>query len=182
MSLLSRLEAVLFVASKPLSLKQLSNALSVSVSELEDALKILSEKWNIPESGIHILSSADSFQMVSNPELADVVEKFVQKEVTSELTRAQLETLTVIAYRGPITRPEIEQIRGVNCSLILRNLLMRGLLEERSEADDLVPSYVLSIDALRVLGIGSPEELPDYATLHAHEYLDRALESSIHDI
>lgn len=182
MSLLPRLEAVLFVASKPLTVKQLANALSASQDEVLAVLKILCEKWNIPESGIHILSSVDSFQMVSNPELSEVVEKFVQKEITSELTRAQLETLTVIAYRGPITRPEIEQIRGVNCSLILRNLLMRGLLEEQSQADDLVPSYVLSIDALRVLGIGSPTQLPDYEILHAHEYLDRALESSIHDM
>lgn len=179
---LPRLEAILFVASKPLSIKQLSNALASNMEEVETLVHQLVDKYNHSESGIYLLRSEDTVQMTTNPEFAETLDKFIEKEVTSELTRAQLETLTVIAYRGPITRPEIEQIRGVNCALILRNLLMRGLLEEKSQQDDLVPSYVLSVDALRVLGISAQEELPDYETLHSHEYLNRALESNIHDV
>lgn len=152
------------------------------MDEVKTAMSFLIDSYNTAESGIFILESEETFQMTSNPEAASIVEKFVQKEISSELTRAQLETLTVIAYRGPLTRPEIEQIRGVNCALILRNLMMRGLLEENAALDDLVPSYVLSLDALRVLGIQNVRDLPEYETLHAHEYLDRALDSGIHDI
>ncbi len=182
MNLQSQIEAILFVASKPLTIKQFVISTGASLDEVRSSLNFLIEKYNTLESGIFILETEDMFQMVSNPDAAAVVEKFVQKEMSSELTRAQLETLTVIAYRGPLTRPEIEQIRGVNCALILRNLMMRGLLEENSGVDDLMPSYVLSLDALRVLGIQSVRDLPEYEALHAHEYLDHALQSSIHDI
>ncbi len=182
MTLTSQLEAILFVASKPLTLKQLLTATGASLDDVKSALSSLREKYNILECGIVLVESEDTLQMTTNPDAAPVIEKFVQKEISSELTRAQLETLTVIAYRGPLTRPEIEQIRGVNCALILRNLLMRGLLEENAGVDDLMPSYVLSIDALRVLGIQSVTDLPEYEALHAHEYLDQALQTSIHDI
>ncbi len=182
MTLHAQLEAILFVASKPLALKQFVLATGASLDEVQASISFLLEKYNKPDSGMCILETDDMFQMVSNPEAASIVEKFVQKEISSELTRAQLETLTVIAYRGPLTRPEIEQIRGVNCALILRNLMMRGLLEENAAVDDLMPSYILSLDALRVLGIQNVKDLPEYETLHDHEYLDHALQSSIHDI
>ncbi len=182
MNLQSQIEAILFVASKPLTLKQLVTSTGAPLDDVKATISVLIDTYNIPDSGIFILETEETFQMTSNPEAASVVEKFVQKEISSELTRAQLETLTVIAYRGPLTRPEIEQIRGVNCALILRNLMMRGLLEENTGVDDLVPSYVLSIDALRVLGIQNVTDLPEYETLHAHEYLDRALDAGIHDV
>ncbi len=182
MNLQPQLEAILFVASKPLTIKQLVTSSGAKQDEVKSALSLLIEKYNTIESGIFILESEDTYQMTTNPEAASSIEKFVQKEITSELTRAQLETLTVIAYRGPLTRPEIEQIRGVNCALILRNLMMRGLVEENAGKDDLVPSYVLSIDALRVLGIKNVSDLPEFETLHAHEYLDHALDAGIHDI
>lgn len=182
MNLQTQLEAILFVASKPLSYKSLASAAGVNLSDIESSLRLIIEKFNTPDSGIHVLESDGMVQMTTNPEEADAIEKFVEKEIKSELTRAQLETLTVIAYRGPITRPEIEQIRGVNCALILRNLMMRSLVEENTGVDDLVPSYVLSIDALRVLGLGSVRDLPEYDALHSHEYLEQALDAGIHDI
>jgi segregation and condensation protein B len=182
MSLIPKLEAILFVASKPLSIKIFVQSTGANAEEVIHTLDVLKEKFNHDESGIHLLQSDDMYQLVSNPALAENVEKFIQKEITSELTKAQLETLTVIAYRGPITRPEIEQIRGVNCAIIIRNLLIRGLIDEKFGVDDLVPSYALSIDALRVLGVDAVTDLPEYETLHAHEYLDRALETGVHDI
>lgn len=136
MNLISQLEAILFVASKPLSLKALVNATSTQKEDVEQAVQVLCEKFNTETSGIHILESDGMFQMVTNPNAVQVVDAFIEKEIKSELTRAQLETLTVIAYRGPLTRPEIEQIRGVNCALILRNLLMRGLIDEKAESND----------------------------------------------
>lgn len=182
MDLISQLEAILFVASKPLSLKALVAATSASKEDVEQALQALSDKFNTDTSGIHILESDGIFQMVTNPQSAQIIDTFIEKEIKSELTRAQLETLTVIAYRGPLTRPEIEQIRGVNCALILRNLSMRGLIDEKAEQNDLIPAYILSLDALRVLGITKVQDLPEYETLHAHEYLDHALQNEIHDV
>lgn len=176
MSVSSRIEAILFVASRPVSTREIAAALAVSTQEIAGDIEALREKYNHDESGIHILSEGDRLQMAANPACEDTVRGFVKEEAAGELTKAQLETLTVIAYRSPITRPELEQIRGVNCAVILRNLLLRGLIEEQESHDALFPAYVLSFDALAHLGIASAEELPEYQSLRAHEYIDAALE------
>lgn len=175
MNLLSHIESILFVASKPLGMKQIAKALNVDVSLVTEAIATLGARHNGEESGIRIFVTDDEVQMGTAPENSAVIEGFVKDEIAGELTKAQLETLTVIGYRGPITRPELEQIRGVNCSLILRNLLMRGLIIEDEDANALAISYRLSLDALRHLGITAPKELPDFDTLHAHEYVEQAL-------
>ncbi|MEK7065165.1 MAG: SMC-Scp complex subunit ScpB, partial [Patescibacteria group bacterium] len=155
MTILSQIESILFVASAPLSVRQLAQAVKVKEDEVKLALADLQAKYNLPESGIHLVQVDDKAQMATNPENAGVVDLFIKQEAVGELTRAQLETLTVVAYRGPITRPELEQIRGVNCALILRNLLIRGLVEEEEKTDKLLPTYVLSMEAMRHLGIAS---------------------------
>jgi segregation and condensation protein B len=178
MSLLSQIESILFVASKSLSVQELAKATSVSVEKIQDAIETLIMKYNHDDSGIKILVSGDLVQMATNGENGGVVERFVKDEVAGELTKAQLETLTVIAYRGPITRPELEQIRGVNCAIIIRNLLMRGLLEEQDNAEKLMSVYIISTQALSHLGIDSVEQLKDYEVLSKHEYLEQ---NSAHD-
>ena len=87
-----------------------------------------------------------------------------------------METLTIIAYRGPITRLELEQIRGVNCSLILRNLMIKGLIEEERDGKRMVSDYRVSLNFTRYLGINKIEDLPDYQKLHSHENLVKLLE------
>jgi len=175
MNVLSQIESILFVASKPLAPKVIAKALGVSVATVEDALETLKLKYNRADCGIHILFDDESVQFGTNPDNTAAIDSFVKDEVSGELTRPQLETLTVIAYRGPITRPELEQIRGVNCALILRNLMVRGLVEEGEDADKLMPVYRLSFDALRHLGVASVERLPEYNALHAHEHIEQAL-------
>lgn len=176
MSLLSQIESILFVASKPISVKQIAKALQSKNNETEEALEILIIKYNQNDCGIHILHETELYQMATNPVNSEVVSLFIKDEVSGELTKAQLETLTVIAYRGPITKPELEQIRGVNCTLILRNLLLRGLIEENESQDKILPVYSLSVEALRHLGIDSASDLPDYEELHKHEFVEKALE------
>ncbi|MBU2542748.1 SMC-Scp complex subunit ScpB [Patescibacteria group bacterium] len=176
MLLLSQIESILFVASKPISIKQIIKATQKNMVEVEEVLEILKMKYNHRDSGIHILNEGDQFQMATNPVNSEVVSLFIKDEVSGELTKAQLETLTVIAYRGPITKPELEQIRGVNCTLILRNLLLRGLIEENESQDKILPVYSLSVEALRHLGIDSASDLPDYEELHKHEFVEKALE------
>jgi segregation and condensation protein B len=127
-----------------------------------------------------LFSTNDEWQLASHPENKEVAEHFVKTEISGELTKPQLETLTVISYCGPITKPELEQIRGVNCSLILRNLLMRGLVKE-SEKDSLLPSYEVTMEYLQHLGISSLKDLPDYETLHNHEFITKTLEKTDSD-
>lgn len=175
MSVLSQIESILFVASKPLALAVMAASLGKKEREVEEAVAELKRRYNTDQSGLHILQEGKLVQMATNASNAAAVEGFIKDEVSGELTKAQLETVTVIAYRGPITRPELEQIRGVNCALILRNLLVRGLIDEQTDKSKLTPVYTLSFAALRELGVRSVTELPDYNSLHAHEHIERAL-------
>ena len=177
MNLLSQIESILFVASKPLAPQIIAKALGVKESEVAAVVEALKIKYNRDRSGIHILQEGNEIQMATNANNAEAVEAFIKEEAVGELTRPQLETLTVIAYRGPVTRPELEQIRGVNCALILRNLLVRGLIEEEDDAEKLGMTYRLSFEALRHLGIKEAAELPEHQTWHAHEYVERVLEN-----
>ena len=177
MNYLSKIESILFVAAKPLSFKNISRAIGKSVVETEELIDTLKMKYNKEDSGIHILQDGDEAQMATNPVNSDVVESFIKDEASGELTRAQLETLTVIAYREPITRPELEQLRGVNCALILRNLLLRGLVEEKEIQEKIMPVYTLSFEALRHLGIVSSSQLPDYENLRKHDNIEHVLEA-----
>lgn len=176
MSILSKLESILFVASKPLGVKKLAKVMGASAGEVQTALDNLQAKYNHAESGIVLIQNNEEWQMASNPDNREAAENFLKAEVSGELTRPQLETLTVISYCGPITKPELETIRGVNCSLILRNLMMRGLVKEVEDAANLLPTYEATMDFLRHLGINSLRELPDYDKLHQHDNIVQTLE------
>lgn len=174
MNIISQLESILFVASKPVTEIKLAKALRANLGEAQAALADLKARYGA-ERGVVLYQNNDEWQLVTNPANKTATEQFVKAEVSGDLTRPQLEALTVIAYRGPITRPELEQIRGVNCSLILRNLMLRGLVQERAEATALLPMYEVTMEYLRHIGVANLAELPDYATLHAHEYVTRAV-------
>ncbi|HBK35247.1 MAG: Segregation and condensation protein B [Candidatus Uhrbacteria bacterium GW2011_GWE2_40_58] len=172
-----RLESLLFVSSKPLAINKLQSILSLSSEEMVASLKALEQKFNQSDSGIHLLQHEGQVQFVTPPEETEFIKSFLKQEATGELTRPSLETLTIIAYKGPITKPEIEQIRGINCSLILRNLLIRGLIEEKEDKQRLQPVYTVSVDFLQHLGLKSIEELPEYLSLHAEEITQELKES-----
>ena len=171
MSHKSKIESILFVASKPLATKKIAAVLKINEKEALGFLKDLQFKYNNAESGIAVLQNGDEWQMVASAENKETSENFLKSEVSGELTRPQLETLTVVSYCGPITKPELEQIRGVNCSLILRNLMLRGLVKENEDATNLLPAYEVTMDYLRHIGLHSLEELPNYAELHKHPYI-----------
>ncbi len=171
----AKIEALLFVATKPMTTKQLATVLSVQISDIDSALLELAAARNIEHSGIHLVIGDEGIMFATNPTFAEVVAGLVKEDVEPELTRPSLETLTIIAYRGPMTKPEIEAIRGVNCTLILRNLLMRGLITEDEDVIKLQPVYGISHDALRALGLHSVQELPEYASLHTNAKIDALL-------
>jgi segregation and condensation protein B len=172
--IVSAIESVLFVASRPLTLEKITQAVGGSVVEVEQALQELSQKYN-DQSGVVLIHTDTDWQLVSHKDNQTVAEKFLKAEVSEELTRPQLETLTVISYCGPLTRAELEQIRGVNCSLILRNLMMRGLVHEVTDTTSLLPTYQVTIDYLRFAGLQTVEQLPHYEELHNHEFIQTAL-------
>ncbi len=127
---------------------------------------------------MRIVRTGSEVQMMTSPELSKLVRDFLKDELTGDLTRPQLETLTIIAYRQPITKPELEQIRGVNCSLIIRNLLMRGLIETEESKEKFGPVYRVTHELMRLLGITEVRELPDYDTLHTDAHIEAVLDQS----
>jgi segregation and condensation protein B len=167
----AKIESILFVASKPLPTKKIATVLDITEQEALESLQNLQTKYNAQESGVVLLKNNNEWQMAASPDNREVSENFMKAEVSGELTRPQLETLTVISYCGPITKPELDQIRGVNCSLILRNLLLRGLVKENDDAANLLPAYEVTMEYVRHMGINSLEELPNYAELHNHPYI-----------
>jgi len=170
----AKIEALLAVSPRPLNMKKLAELTAADKGEVRQAVESLAQRYEDAESGIVGVRVDDEVRMAAAPDTATIVENFVKDETTGELTRPQLETLTVIAYRGPVSKAEIEQIRGVNCTIILRNLMMRGLVEEREGEG--VPSYSASMEFMRFLGAASVAELPDYEALRRDKRIEDILE------
>lgn len=171
--LMAQIETLLFVETRGISIKLLAKTIGCSEEEVRRVLDELRRTRNIKESGIHVLVHADKVELVSNPAHAELANSLLKEEMSGELTKPQLETLTVIAYRGPLTRLEIEQVRGVNCQMILRNLQMRGLVEELD--GELVPLYQVTGEFLKTLGVTSLNDLPDYEAFHGDERITALL-------
>ncbi len=169
------IEAVLFAAAKPIKLSDLRKHLDVSEELVREAIDDIATRFNVEGSGIHLMEQNGAVQLVSNARVGENVAKFLKKEASGPLTRPSLETLTIIAYRGPITKPEIEVIRGVNCSLILRNLLIRGFILEEQDKQRLQPVYHVSHEFLQAIGVNALGDLPDYETFRHNEKIDELL-------
>ncbi len=171
-----KIESILFVAARPMSLKKLSEICGADKEAVAKAVEEIAAAYNREERGVRILRNGTDVQMSTAPESSKMVQDFLKDETTGEMTKPSLETLTIIAYRGPISKPELEQIRGVNCSLILRNLMLRGLVEAVGETADTPAAYRVTMDFVRFLGVSSVEELPEYDKLRSHENVVRVLE------
>lgn len=155
--------------------KKMAELLAVKEQEIEAALKELQARYRERQGGVQLFSTGKQWQMGTVGENAEVVAQYVKEEFSGELTRPQLETLTVIAYRGPISKVELEIIRGVSCGLILRNLMIRGLVDEEYEPKRKETRYRISLEFLRHLGIDSVQALPEYEKLHGHEVIGTLL-------
>lgn len=166
----SIIEALLFVAGGDMTIDSLAGTLKMKKEEVEACLVELTKQYS-EKRGVVLLRTGNKVRLATNPALGETLAEFLHSEAVSELTRPQLETLTIIAYRAPITKPEIEMIRGVNCTLILRNLMMRGLVEEVPH--DIDVAYNVTNDFLSFLGIGSMKELPEFDELSSPDLLDR---------
>lgn len=178
---LSALESLLFIQGEPLSVDRLVLVLEISEEEVMRGLEGLVKKYNTPESGLSLVRKDDMVQLVTRSENAEYVERFTKSTLQESLSKATLEVLAVIAYRGPIARAEIEAIRGVNCSITLRNLLMRSLIERKeNEMDARGYLYSISFQFLKSLGLRSVMDLPEYESLMHDERVLTAL-NAFHD-
>jgi segregation and condensation protein B len=174
-SIKSKIESLLFISAKPMTVKQLSDLTKKSLEEIKSAGNELVDFYKNKKSGIQIIKNGSKYQMVSSPENSKLVQEFISDETTGELSRPSLETLTIIAYRGPILKIQIEKIRGVNCSIILRNLLLRGLVETKQGEDEEDILYSVTFDFIRYLGINEISELPNYDKLNTEEAIEKLL-------
>lgn len=175
MSLKSQLESLLFVAIKPLALKELANLTQTKTKEVEEALQALEAEYKNNERGLSLIENNHQYQITTAAENASLVQEFLKDETNGELSQPSLEALTIIAYRGPIGKLELEKIRGVNCSLIIRNLLLRGLIEEKYEKTKEENYYTVTPDFVRFLGLNRVNDLPEYEKLKANEGLAQAV-------
>ena len=170
--LVSIIESILFINGEPIKKSKLVKILleKSKIEDIEKAIESLSEKYSKAEAGLALIKKDNEIQLVSNPENAQYIENLIKSELQDSLSNAALEVVSIIAYRSPISKSEIESIRGVNCSYTLRNLLLRGLIERNNDPRD-GRSYVYSVsfDFLKKLGVDDVKELPEYATLSVDE-------------
>lgn len=173
----SVLESLLFVSGEPIKISKLAKIVEMKKEEVVEAISEISKKYREDESGLMIVEKEDEAQLVSSEKNVEYVERLVKNELEGPLSTAALEVLSIIAYRGPISKPEIESIRGVNCSYTLRNLSIRGLIERGNNPKD-ARGYVYSVsfDFLKKLGIEKVENLPEYAKLSVDERINSIIE------
>jgi len=175
MKLKSQLESLLFVSLKPLGVKELAQLTKSKPQEVEEALAALDTDYHDNERGLSLVKNNGQYQIATAGANADLVKAFLRDETTGELSQPSLEALTIIAYRGPIAKLELDRIRGVNCSLILHHLLLRGLVEEKFDRTKNENYYTVTHDFVRFLGLGAVSELPEYVKLNADESLESVL-------
>ena len=150
----SKIESILFVAGKPLSAENIAKILGEEKVEVKKALQELAESRK--DSGIVVLEANDAWQMASNAANSTEVKNYMNAELREKLTDATIETLAIITYRQPISRSEIEAIRGVNCQYSLRHLLIRGLIRKITNPNDSRQFlYETTLEFLQHIGIST---------------------------
>lgn len=154
------LEGLLFVADAPVSVGRLAEALQVTPGQVEHALDVLESAY--AERGLRLQRAGSRVQLITAPEIASFVERFLGLEARTRLSQAALETMAIIAYCQPITRPQIESIRGVGSDSVLRTLLSVGLIEEVGRAPTVGRPilYGTTFEFLQHFGLSSLTDLP----------------------
>ena len=172
------LESLLFIGGEPLLFARLAKTLGVSEKEVAARIEALGEKYADDEQcGLMIITKDRRAVLTTKPENAQFVEALTKSALQENLSKAALEVLAIVAYRSPITRAEIEAIRGVNCSFTVRNLLLRDLIERRGNPQD-ARGYVYfpTFRLLQSLGLKNIRELPEYEVLSQDKRLKIFLE------
>lgn len=158
----SKIEAILFFKGEPVSIKKLVEILKVSKEEVKEAVASLKNKFI--DRGIVLINKDEEITLGTSPEFSDLIENLQKEELSKELSKASLETLSIVLYKNGANRALIDYIRGVNSSFTLRALSVRGLIEKTvDQTDNRRYVYKPSFELLSFMGVTSVEELPDYA-------------------
>ncbi len=160
-------ESLLFAYGAAMPVSSVASALGVTSEEALEVLSALDQEYQaMPGRGLCLLRQGDVWQLGTKPENLGTIEAVAKQDFEQELSAASLETLSIILYRAPIARADIDAIRGVNSSFIIRNLLMRGLVEREHDAKGHhIFLYKPSLALLQTLGITGADQLPDFETL-----------------
>lgn len=166
MEIEKKIEAILFFKGEPVSFKKLEDILKVSKDEIVEAVSIL--KNNLSGRGVVLLENNGELTLGTSSEFSKLIEDLQKEELNKDLSKAALETLSIILYKNGVSRTEIDYIRGVNSSFTLRALSIRGLVEKTVDPkDNRRFIYKPSFDMMSYMGISSIEELPDYNEINS---------------
>ncbi|PIP86790.1 hypothetical protein COV42_01045 [Candidatus Campbellbacteria bacterium CG11_big_fil_rev_8_21_14_0_20_44_21] len=161
MNLDSYIESILFFKGSPLSISSLSKILGKREDEIVEALSFLEKR--LEGGGLVLSRLEDKVSLGTAPKASGFIETLIKEDLNKDIGKAGLETLSIILYRGPVSRGEVDHIRGVNSSFILRNLLVRGLVEKEKGREDLrVALYKPTIKLLSYLGVDDIRKMPGY--------------------
>jgi len=178
MILISILESLLFTSGEPLSLEILVKASGEAETEVKKALEELKKRYEEGVSGLTLFEHDETYQILSKATNQMSVQKLVSGVFEEKLTLTALECLTIVAYRGPIGRSQIDLIRGVNSGYILHQLVLRGLVERRNNPNrSNAFLYSIAANYLKHLGLSRIEELPHY-----EEYHTKDLQTLLNDV
>jgi len=157
----SLIESLLFVADEPVTIDQLALVLQTSADEVAAAVGNLSQEY-AQQRGMRLQQKGQRVQMVTAPEATEYVRRFLGLEITSKLSPAALEALAIVVYRQPVTRAQVEAVRGVNSDGVLRTLVNRGMIEEvgRLEQAGRPIIYGTTFEFLQQFGLTSLDQLP----------------------
>jgi segregation and condensation protein B len=161
MDLSQKLEGVLFYKATPLKKNALAKFFDVTAEDIQNASAVLKDR--LSHGGVRLLETDNDLQLVATPELDGLLEGVRKEELKRDIGKAGAETLAIVLYKGPISRAEIDRIRGVNSSFILRNLLIRGLVERGTEKS--VSLFSVTPTLLATMGITNKMDLPNYAAV-----------------
>jgi segregation and condensation protein B len=175
-SLAAQIEAVLFVHGDPVSVAKLAKITGTTPEEISAAVVALRAIYESTDRGLAIVENNDTVQLATAPICADIIDRMTSDSLQEDLSQSALEVLSIVAYRGPVSRMDIDAIRGVNCAFVLRNLMIRGLVERIMHPDNTrAYLYRVTNDFLTHLGLLCVEDLPDFAKLRDHEKINAVL-------
>lgn len=176
MELKAKVEALLFAWGDPITEKEMREALKVTALELRGALNALKDDLSADDRGLRLVCVNDSYQLSTKPELFESISEFAKKTRTKSLSNAALETLSIVAYKQPVLKSEIEEIRGVRCDQVLKSLERTDLIAVlgRMEIPGRPKVYGTTETFLRKFGLSGLEDLPKEEAIKATEETEKS--------
>ena len=178
-TLAAQIESILYVAGEAASINAIATALDVSQQDVESAIDELSLQCQV--RGVRVQRHGNEVQLITAPEVSERIQKFLGLEATNRLSSAALETLAIIAYKQPITKPQIEMIRGVNCDGVMKTLEMHNLIKELGRAETVghPMRYGVSFEFLQYFGLLGVHQLPPLEKLDVLPAADELTASNL---